>query len=222
VPFLKRTRRNLVKKRVLIVDDEANLLIALEACLRAEGYEVVAASDAAEALMRLTEAVPDLIVSDIRMPGTDGFALARHLRASPRTKLVPIVFLTARDSVADRIEGFKSGVDAYLTKPFEYRELVAVVASILERVQRTHAEIAKLVGVDRRNGEGEFEDSQLTDAERRVADAVARGLMNKEIAAELGISVRTVEHHISHILTKKNFGSRVDIARHVYRVAGRA
>jgi DNA-binding NarL/FixJ family response regulator len=207
----------------LIVDDEANLLMALEACLRSEGYEVVAAKDAAEALVRLAEAVPDIIVSDVRMPGTDGFALARHLRAAPRTKLVPIVFLTARDSVADRIEGFKSGVDAYLTKPFEYGELTAVIASILERVQRTHSEIAKLVGVEHRSGEeGAFVDSELTEAERRVADAVSRGLMNKEIAAELGISVRTVEHHISHILTKKNFGSRVDIARHVYRVAGRA
>ncbi len=212
-----------MKKRVLIVDDEANLLMALEACLKAEGYEVVSAKDAAEALMRLAEAVPDIIVSDVRMPGTDGFALARHLRAAPRTKLVPIVFLTARDSVADRIEGFRSGVDAYLTKPFEYGELIAVVASILERVQRTHSEIAKLVGVEPRVGDaGAFEDSELTDAERRVADAVSRGLMNKEIAAELGISVRTVEHHISHILTKKNFGSRVDIARHVYHAARRA
>ncbi len=193
--------------------------MAVEACLRAEGYEVVTARDAAEALVRLAEAVPDIIVSDVRMPGTDGFTLARHLRASARTKLVPIVFLTARDSLAERIEGFKSGVDAYMTKPFENDELVAILASILERVQRTHSEIARLVGVEPRIGAGAFEDSDLTEAERRVADAVSRGLMNKEIAAELGISVRTVEHHISHILTKKNFGSRVDIARHVYRGA---
>src|ERR1700761_2129924 len=106
--------------------------MALEACLKSEGYEVVAAKDAAEALMRLAEVVPDIIVSDVRMPGTEGDALARHLRPSPRTTLVPIVFLTARDSVADRIKGFKSGVDAYLTKPFENGELVAVIASILE------------------------------------------------------------------------------------------
>jgi DNA-binding NarL/FixJ family response regulator len=208
-----------MRKRVLIVDDEANLLMALEACLRSAGYEVVPAKDAGEALLRLAEGVPDLIVSDVRMPGTDGYALARHLRASPRTNLVPIVFLTAKDAVADRVEGFKSGVDAYLTKPFESAELLAVVASILERVQRTHSEIARLVGVDPRSEIGFLEDDDLTEAERRVADAVARGLMNKEIAAELGISVRTVEHHISHILTKKSFGSRVDIARYVYRSA---
>ena len=206
-----------MRKRVLIVDDEVNLLMALEACLRADGYEVVAAKDAAEALARLAEGIPDIIVSDIRMPGTDGYALARHLRASPRTSLVPIVFLTAKDSLAERVEGFKSGVDAYLTKPFEYAELLAVLAGILERVQRTHAEIARLVRVDALPREGFLEDDDLTETERRVADAVARGLMNKEIAAEFGISVRTVEHHISHILTKKSFASRVDIARHVYR-----
>ena len=210
-----------MRKRVLIVDDEAHLLMAVEACLRADGYEVVTAKDAAEALMRLAEALPDIIVSDVRMPGTDGYALARHLRASPRTKLVPIVFLTAKDSVADRVEGFRSGVDAYLTKPFESAELLAVVASILERVQRTHAEIARLVGVEAPPETDLSKDADLTDAERRVADAVSRGLMNKEIAAELGISVRTVEHHISHILTKKNFTSRVDIARYVYRGVGR-
>jgi DNA-binding NarL/FixJ family response regulator len=210
-----------VKKRVMIVDDEANLLMALEASLRAEGYEVIAAKDAAQALALIAESVPDIIVSDVRMPGTDGYALARRLRASPRTRLLPIVFLTAKDTVADRIEGFKSGVDAYMTKPFENAELLAVVASILERVQRTHSEIARLVGVEPRPDEGYFVDDELTEAERRVADAVARGLMNKEIAAEFGISVRTVEHHISHILTKKNFGSRVDIARHVYGASRR-
>jgi DNA-binding NarL/FixJ family response regulator len=210
-----------VKKRVLIVDDEANLLMALEACLRVEGYEVVTARDASEALMRLAEAVPDIIVSDVRMPGMDGFALARRLRASPRTTLVPVVFLTAKDSLADRIEGFESGVDAYLTKPFEMAELLAILAGILERVQRTHSEIARLIGAEVSSIEP-FEDGDLTEAEHRVADAVARGLMNKEIAAQLGISVRTVEHHISHILTKKSFASRVDIARHVYSRARRA
>jgi DNA-binding NarL/FixJ family response regulator len=205
-----------MRKRVLLVDDEANLLLALDACLRAEGYTVATANTAAEALIRLAAAIPDIIVSDIRMPGMDGYALARHLRASPRTKLVPIVFLTAKDTLEDRLEGFKAGVDTYLTKPFENAELLAVVANILERVQRTHSEIARLVGTAGRSDAGLFEDDDLTDAERRIAGAVARGLTNKEIALELGISARTVENHISHILAKKSFTSRVDIARHIY------
>ena len=88
----------------------------------------------------------DLIISDIRMPGMDGYALVRNLRASPRSRLVPIIFLTAKDETADRIAGFRSGVDAYVTKPFEPEELVAIVKSILERVQRTHSDLARMFG----------------------------------------------------------------------------
>ncbi len=206
-----------MSKRLLVVDDEPNLLRAVAACLRGEGFDVVTARSGAEALVRVAESVPDLVVSDIRMPGMDGYQLARRLRASSRTALTPVVFLTAKDETADRIEGFRTGVDAYLTKPFEPDELVAVIRSILSRVERTHAEIARLVG----SSQGEaaqairFQDEALTEAEERVAEAVARGLSNKEIAAEFGISVRTVENHISHILSKKGFGNRVEIARHV-------
>ncbi|HWS52870.1 MAG TPA: response regulator, partial [Pyrinomonadaceae bacterium] len=116
-----------MSKRLLVVDDEPNLLRAVAACLRGEGFDVVTARGGAEALVRVAETVPDLVVSDIRMPGMDGYQLARQLRASPRTALTPVVFLTAKDETADRIEGFRTGVDAYLTKPFEPDELVAVI-----------------------------------------------------------------------------------------------
>ena len=203
-------------KRLLVVDDEPNLLRAVAAALRAEGYEVVTARNGREALVRVAESVPDLVISDIRMPGMDGYQLAGQLRASSRTALVPIVFLTAKDETADRIAGFRSGVDAYITKPFEPDELLAVIHSILNRVERTHAEIARLVGSTSSSSEQiSIHDEDLTEAEERIALAVARGLSNKEIAAEFNISVRTVENHISHILDKKNFGNRVEIARHV-------
>lgn len=204
-------------KRLLVVDDEPNLLRAVAACLKTEDYEVTTARTGHEALMQLAESIPDLIISDIRMPGMDGYKLARQLRGSPRTALVPIVFLTAKDETADRIEGFRAGIDAYLTKPFEPDELIAVVNGILNRVERTHSEIARLVS----SGNVEevpisFQDEALTEAENRVAVAVSRGLSNKEIAAELEISVRTVENHISHILDKKGFSNRVEIARYVF------
>ncbi|PYS90275.1 MAG: DNA-binding response regulator [Acidobacteria bacterium] len=205
-----------MSKRLLVVDDESDLLHAVTVCLRAEGYEVTTAQSGAEALVRVAETLPDLVISDIRMPGMDGFTLARHLRASPRADLIPIIFLTAKDKTSDRIEGFRSGVDAYLTKPFEPDELLAVVANILNRVERTHAEIAQLVGERAIVDESSFQDEELTDAEERVAAAVARGFSNKQIAAELKISVRTVENHISHILAKKRFGNRVEIARYVF------
>lgn len=206
-----------MSKRLLVVDDEPNLLRAVAACLKAENYEVSTARSGYEALMQLAESVPDLIISDIRMPGMDGYKLARQLRGSPRTALVPIVFLTAKDETADRIEGFRAGIDAYLTKPFEPDELIAVVNAILSRVERTHSQIARLVSAGNVEEPAvSFQDEALTDAENRVALAVSRGLSNKEIAAELEISVRTVENHISHILEKKRFSNRVEIARYVF------
>lgn len=204
-----------MSKRLLVVDDEPNLLRAVAACLKAEGYDVNTARSGREALLQLAGAVPDLVVSDIRMPGMDGYQLARQLRGSSRTALVPIIFLTAKDETADRVEGFRAGIDAYLTKPFEPEELIAVVAGILNRIERTHSEIARLVGSTVVEEELKFQDEQLTEAEDRVALAVSRGLSNKEIAAALEISVRTVENHISHILDKKGFGNRVEIARYV-------
>lgn len=202
-------------KRLLVVDDEPNLLRALAVTLRAEGYEVTTARHGREALVRVAESLPDLIVSDIRMPVMDGYQLARSLRDAPHTSLVPIVFLTAKGETEDRIEGFRTGVDAYLTKPFEPDELLAVIRSILARVERTHAQIARLVGAQGEGRAAFVRDEELTEAEWRVAEAVARGLSNKEIAAELDISIRTVENHISHILAKKNFNNRVEVARHV-------
>ncbi|HKZ03149.1 MAG TPA: response regulator transcription factor [Pyrinomonadaceae bacterium] len=205
-----------MSKRLLVVDDEPNLLRAVAACLKAEAYEVSTARSGREALLQLAEAVPDLVVSDIRMPGMDGYQLARQLRGSPRTALVPIVYLTAKDQTADRVEGFRAGVDAYLTKPFEPEELIAVVNGILNRVERTHSQIARLVSSTIvEDASVTFQDEELTEAEDRVALAVSRGLSNKEIAAELEISVRTVENHISHILDKKGFNNRVEIARYV-------
>lgn len=79
------------------------------------------------------------------MPGMDGYQLARKLRENQCTTLIPIIFLTAKGTTADRIEGFRSGVDAYVTKPFEPDELL-VVAGIQRRVERTHTEIARIIG----------------------------------------------------------------------------
>ena len=202
-------------KQLLVVDDDPSLLLAVSETLRAEGYEVVTARRGAEALVRVAESLPDLIISDIRMPGMDGYALARNLRSAPRTRLVPIVFLTAKDETADRIAGFRTGVDAYLTKPFEPEELAAVVKSILDRVQRTHADLARMFGEAGADEAELVRDEEMTDAEWRVAEAVARGLSNKEIAAELNLSLRTVEGHISRILDKKSLSNRVELALHV-------
>jgi DNA-binding NarL/FixJ family response regulator len=202
-------------KELLVVDDDPSLLLAVSETLRAEGYDVVTARRGAEAMVRVAESLPDLIISDIRMPGMDGHALVRNLRSSPRTRLIPIIFLTAKDETADRISGFRTGVDAYITKPFEPEELCAVVRSILDRVHRTHSDLARMFGEQETDDKELVRDEDLTDAEWRVAEAVARGLTNKEIAAELNLSLRTIEGHISRILDKKGLSNRVELALHV-------
>ena len=204
-----------VTRQLLVVDDDPSLLLAVSETLRAEGYEVVTARRASEAMVRVAESLPDLIISDIRMPGMDGYALARNLRSAPRTRLVPIVFLTAKDDLADRITGFRTGVDAYITKPFESEELIAIVKNILERVHRTHSDLARLFGEHDQSEHDLVRDEDLTDAEWRVAEAVARGLSNKEIARELNLSLRTIEGHISRILDKKGLSNRVELALNV-------
>jgi len=202
-----------------VVDDEPKLLKAVAVDLRGEGYDVTTARSGGDALISVAQKTPDVIVSDIRMPGMDGYELARRLRQNQITALIPIVFLTAKDTTADRIEGFRTGIDAYLTKPFEPDELLAVIAGILNRVERTHSQIARLVGKEAEKPDEHFFDEQLTETETRVAGAVGRGLSNKEIALEFHISVRTVEHHIRHILAKKNFSNRVAIALYVKDLA---
>ena len=205
-------------KRLLVVDDEPKLLRAVAVNLRGEGYEVVTARSGAEALVRINEMMPDLVVSDIRMPRMDGFKLARALRSNPRTALIPIIFLTAKDEREDRLAGIRTGVDAYLVKPFDPEELIAVVANILTRLERTSAELARLVGTAHgvESSLSQFaHDEDFTESEARVARLVADGLSNKDIAAELNLSVRTIEGHISNILGKKGWSNRVEIARHM-------
>ena len=202
-----------MSRRLLIVDDEPNLLRAVAACLRAEGYEVCTARSGRDALVSLAESLPDLIISDVRMPGMDGHQLVQRIRSSPRTALIPVIFLTAKDQREDRIDGFRTGVDAYVTKPFEPDELLAVIGAIFNRVERTRVEFSRLLGTAEAAAPAYGGEHRLTESETRIAEAVARGLSNKEIAAEFGISVRTVENHVSHILAKKGFNNRVEIAR---------
>lgn len=118
-------------RRILVVDDEENLRTMLVAALRYEGYDVVEAVDGAEGLRSVRDHHPDIIVLDVMMPNVDGFAMCRRLRQSgDRT---PIIFLTARDSAADKVEGLTIGADDYVDKPFHLAELVARVEAVSRR-----------------------------------------------------------------------------------------
>ena len=117
--------------RLLVVDDEPAVRSALERALRLEGYEVELAADGAEALRSLAAATPDAIVLDVLMPNVDGLEVCRRLRrAEDQT---PVLLLTARDAVADRVEGLDAGADDYLVKPFALEELFARLRALLRR-----------------------------------------------------------------------------------------
>ncbi len=116
---------------VLVVDDEPAVRDALDRALRAEGYRVTTAIDGRQALERVAEDHPDAVVLDILMPVMDGLEACRELRA--RGDRTPILILTARDSVSDRVEGLDAGADDYLVKPFALEELLARIRALLRR-----------------------------------------------------------------------------------------
>src|SRR3954463_7825002 len=116
---------------VLLVDDDASIRRMLERTLRAEGYAVTAVADGGAALAGGERQMPDVIVLDVAMPGLDGLAVTRGLRA--KALPVPILLLTARDALEDRVAGLDAGADDYLVKPFEAEELAARVRALLRR-----------------------------------------------------------------------------------------
>ncbi|WP_238019497.1 response regulator transcription factor [Dactylosporangium sp. AC04546] len=120
-----------VLPKVLVVDDEASIRALLSATLRLTGFEVRVASGGREALAAAAEYGPDLVVLDVMMPDLDGFEVAQRLRTSG--KPVPVLFLTARDSVEDRISGLTVGADDYVAKPFSLEEVVLRIRAILRR-----------------------------------------------------------------------------------------
>jgi two-component system response regulator MprA len=116
---------------VLLVDDDARILRMLQRTLAAEGYDVSVAADGGAALVQIERSLPDLVVLDVAMPGLDGLAVTRRLRA--KRLPVPILLLTARDALEERVAGLDAGADDYLVKPFELAELTARVRALLRR-----------------------------------------------------------------------------------------
>ncbi len=125
------TPQDVVEARLLVVEDDPNILELLSASLRYAGFEVTPAQDGREALRLARELRPDLVVLDVMMPGLDGFTVVRRMGAEGLR--VPVLFLTAKDSTADKITGLTIGGDDYVTKPFSLDEVVARIRVILRR-----------------------------------------------------------------------------------------
>ncbi|MCC6728564.1 MAG: response regulator [Chthonomonadales bacterium] len=118
-------------KKILVVDDEVHIPRLVRASLQRHGYEVETATDGLEALQKVEADRPDLIVLDVAMPNMDGFEVLRRLKANTLTCSIRVVMLTARDQERDVARGWQTGADAYLIKPFNPADLVAIVKSTL-------------------------------------------------------------------------------------------
>lgn len=119
-------------KKILAVDDERHIVRLVQVNLQRAGYEVVTAFDGKEALEKIKSEKPDLVVLDVMMPYMDGFEVLQTLRKDPETRELPVIMLTAKAQDADVFRGWQSGVDCYLTKPFNPMELISFVRRIFK------------------------------------------------------------------------------------------
>jgi two-component system response regulator MprA len=173
---------------VLLVDDDAPIRRMLERTLAAEGYDVTAVADGGSALARIERTMPDVIVLDVAMPGLDGLSVTRRVRAKGLP--VPILLLTARDAVEERVAGLDAGADDYLVKPFEVSELTARLRALLRRNQPPTEQLAFAdlsfdagTGVVRRGGRS----MELTRREAELLELLlrnARRVVTRELALE--------------------------------------
>ncbi|HEY9896773.1 MAG TPA: response regulator transcription factor [Candidatus Sericytochromatia bacterium] len=209
-------------KKILVVDDDATLRMALTRYLEKRGYQTQDVASGIEALLVFEQDPPDLVVSDVIMPEMDGFEFCRRLRSTRSGQLVPFIFLSSKREVEDRVQGHSIGADDYLIKPFEPRELLAKIESQLERSRRIHSEIVLLMQREasnsNHNGHGAStpQPLPLTPAEEKVFWEVIQGFTNKQIGDHLFVSPRTVQTHLSNILSKLQLENRSQLVRFAF------
>ncbi len=148
-----------VEQRILVVDDEPNIVEVVSMALRYQGFEVASAADGRQALAEVSAFRPHLMLLDVMLPDMDGFQVAERLGAQRAD--IPIIFLTARDATPDKVRGLTAGGDDYVTKPFSLEELVARIRTILRRTGVAEPEGRRLV----------FEDLEMDEDTREVTRA---------------------------------------------------
>lgn len=217
--------------QVLIVDDDPELRSMLRQYLENERFDVLAAEDGASALGELERRKPDIVVLDVSMPGATGFDVLKRVRAESS---LPVLMLTARDDEVDRILGLELGADDYLTKPFNARELVARIRTILRRAHAAPADAPEkltvgLITLDTglRRATVEGDPVALTDAEYRVLELLVRSagrvVTRSEITRRalgrrhLGLD-RSVDTHISNL--RRKLGERIEATTPILGVRG--
>ncbi|MEL6399648.1 MAG: response regulator transcription factor [Cyanobacteria bacterium J06626_4] len=210
---------------ILVVDDDEGIRLSLQDYLELEGYSVVTASDGWKALQVINECQPQLLITDISMPRIDGYAFLKSLRQQPTWRLLPVILLTARTATQSRVQGYQSGCDVYIEKPFELEEVGAVVKNLLARSQLIQTALlqyqslpvpvpaavpAANIPLQSRELETDF---SLTEREKSVLDLLSEGMSNAQIAATLFLSPRTIEKYVTNLLRKTDTSNRAELVR---------
>lgn len=189
--------------KVLVIDDEENIIEFIRLGLRYEGFQVESASDGEQGVTAAQRINPDLVILDVMMPGIDGLEVCRRLRSNPTTTDIPILMLTAKDEVRDRILGLRTGADDYLTKPFDFDELLERIRAILRRQKRTGRG---------GSGEGDGNEQVLQFADLRLNTAtreVTRGGRLIELTATEYNLLHLFMSHPRQVLDRQTILNRV-------------
>jgi FixJ family two-component response regulator len=187
---------------VYVVDDDASFRKAVSRLLRTAGLEVEALASAQEFLEHPMADRPSCLILDVRMPGPSGMDLQAVLQEARRD--IPIVFMTGHGDVSTSVRAMKGGAVDFLEKPFRAPELLACVQRGLARSEQSRAERAERAAIERRF-------ATLTPRERDVLRLVVTGLLNKQIAGELGIAEKTVKIHRGQVMHKMEVGSVAEL-----------
>jgi DNA-binding NarL/FixJ family response regulator len=219
---------------ILLAEDDEGTRLSICDYLELEGYSVVMAANGEEALRKVFQDQPQLIITDIGMPFLDGYSLIQKVRQHPPFRLLPVIFLTAHNETEDRIKGYQLGCDAYLPKPFELQEIGAIVRNLMERSQLIQAawmhQVAMntaqqrameappteaLVEESPSHMSAELEDSvrSFTAREQDVLSLLSDGLSNAQIGDKLYLSPRTVEKYVSSLFRKTDTSNRAELLK---------
>jgi FixJ family two-component response regulator len=189
---------------VFVVDDDLSVRRSTERLIRSIGVEVRTFASAGEFLKNPRPARPACLVLDLRLPGLNGMDLQHQLIQSGIQ--IPIIFITGHGDIPTSVRAMKAGAVEFLTKPFRSRNLLDAVRAAIERDRAASDERSEIENVRQRY-------EQLTSREREVLPLVAAGLLNKQIAAELATTERTVKFHRAHIMQKMCAKSFADLVR---------
>ncbi len=189
---------------VFVVDDDASLRASLQDLLESVGLRVAACASAQEFLRRPRPEAPSCLVLDVRLPGLSGLDLQKQMAEGDRD--MPIIFITGHGDIPMTVQAMKAGAVEFLTKPFRDQELLDAVQHALARDRQAREQRAQSEALRRRY-------RLLTPRERDVLARVVAGLLNKQIAGELGTSEASVKVHRQHVMEKMAAGSLADLVR---------